>query len=62
MLKTIKRATGEFVFILMDEDDIETEVIPWILDQIKKNPKFLSQHLRQPQSIFDFGLSKQALR
>ncbi len=37
MLKTIKRANGEFVFIQMDEDDIESSSIPWILTNIKKN-------------------------
>jgi len=35
VLITIKRATGKFIFILMDEDDIEMEVIPWILDKIR---------------------------
>lgn len=37
ILKMIKRATGEFVFILMDDDDIEMEAIPWILKTIKSN-------------------------
>jgi len=37
MLKTIERAMGEFVFILMDEDDIEIKTIPWILKIIKAN-------------------------
>ncbi len=37
MLKTIKRANGLFVFIQMDEDDIEMSTIPWILSNIKRN-------------------------
>ncbi len=34
---TIKRASGKFVFLLMDDDDIEVNVIPWILKIIKSN-------------------------
>ncbi len=37
MLKTIMRARGEYVFINMDEDDIELDTIPWILEKIKEN-------------------------
>jgi len=38
LLKTIIRASGEFIFTMMDEDDIELETIPWILNTIKKSP------------------------
>lgn len=37
MLKAINRASGEFVFIMMDDDDVEIESIPWILKTIKEN-------------------------
>ena len=37
MLKTIMRAKGEYVFINMDEDDVELDTIPWILKKIKEN-------------------------
>ncbi|MHA1491925.1 MAG: glycosyltransferase family 2 protein [Promethearchaeota archaeon] len=37
MLRTIHKASGEFVFIMMDDDDIEMESIPWILRKIKEN-------------------------
>jgi len=37
MIKTIMRAKGEYVFINMDEDDVELDTIPWILKQIKEN-------------------------
>ncbi len=33
----IKRATGKFIFLLMDEDEVELETIPWILSEIRKN-------------------------
>ena len=37
LLLTIKRANGKFVFLLMDDDDIEVTAIPWILKIIKSN-------------------------
>ena len=37
MLKTIMRAKGEYIFINMDEDDVELDTLPWILQQIKGN-------------------------
>ena len=37
ILKVIKRASGKFIFLQMDEDDIEMETIPWILKIIKEN-------------------------
>jgi len=37
ILKAIERASGEFIFLQMDEDDIEMESIPWILKIIKEN-------------------------
>ncbi len=37
LLKTIHRASGKFVFLIVDDVDIEMEIIPWILKQIKKN-------------------------
>ncbi len=37
MLKTIMRAKGEYIFINMDEDDVEVDTIPWILKQFKEN-------------------------
>ncbi len=37
MLKIIMRAKGEYVFINMDEDDVELDSILWILRQIKEN-------------------------
>ncbi len=33
----IKRATGKFIFLLMDEDEVELETISWILSQIREN-------------------------
>ena len=33
----IKRATGKFIFLLMDEDEVELETIPWILNEIRTN-------------------------
>jgi len=33
----LKRAKGEFVFILMDDDDLNIESLPWIIETIKKN-------------------------
>ena len=33
----IKRATGKFIFLLMDEDKVKLETIPWILSEIRKN-------------------------
>ena len=33
----MKRATGKFIFLLMDEDEVELETIPWILQKIRKN-------------------------
>jgi len=37
LLKIIHRANGEYVFINMDDDDIEFSEIPWILEKIKKH-------------------------
>jgi len=37
LLKCIKKATGEFIFIQCDDDDIEIKTIPWILRTIKSN-------------------------
>lgn len=37
LLKCIKRANGEFIFIQCDDDDIEIKTIPWILKTIKSN-------------------------
>jgi len=37
ILKVIERASGEFIFLQMDEDDIEMETVPWILKIIKEN-------------------------
>ncbi len=37
MLKTIIRSSGEFVFILMDDDDIDMESVSWLLNFIGKN-------------------------
>ena len=42
VLKTIEKASGEFIYLLMDDDDVEIESFPWILKKIKKN-KNLSQ-------------------
>ena len=36
LLLAINRARGEFVYILMDDDDIEIESLPWIINTIKK--------------------------
>ena len=33
----LKRATGKFTFLLMDEDEVALETIPWILQEIRKN-------------------------
>ena len=37
VLKLVERATGDFLFLLSDEDYIELEAIPWILEAIKRN-------------------------
>ncbi len=37
MLITIKKANGEFLYILMDDDEVEMKTVPWILKQIKEN-------------------------
>lgn len=37
LIKIIYKASGEFIFIVMDDDDIEMKTIPWILKMIKKN-------------------------
>lgn len=42
IIRVINRASGEFVFLMMDDDDIEVETIPWILKAIKEN-KHISQ-------------------
>lgn len=41
-LLVIKRARGEFIFLLMDEDKVELKTIPWIIKKIKEN-KNISQ-------------------
>ncbi len=41
-LLVIKRAKGKFIFLLMDEDEINIDILPWILKKIKNNKK-LSQ-------------------
>ncbi len=33
----LKRAIGKFIFLLMDEDEVEMKIIPWILQEIRKN-------------------------
>ncbi len=35
LLKIIQKSAGKFVFLMMDDDDIETNTIPWLLDVIK---------------------------
>lgn len=42
MLRCIRNASGKFVFIQMDDDDIEVENIPWIIHTIKQND-YISQ-------------------
>lgn len=42
MIKTILKASGTYIFILMDDDEVEIESIPWILEKIKD-----SQNLTQ---------------
>jgi len=37
LLMCVKRSSGDFIFIQDDDDDIETETIPWILKTIKSN-------------------------
>ncbi|MEE9379279.1 MAG: glycosyltransferase [Candidatus Lokiarchaeia archaeon] len=37
LIKIIHKAKGEYVFINMDDDDIEMNEIPWILEIIKNN-------------------------
>lgn len=37
LIKIIYKASGEFIFIVMDDDDIEMKTIPWILKMIKNN-------------------------
>lgn len=37
IIKIFKRANGEFLFLIMDEDDVEMKAIPWILKTIKQN-------------------------
>lgn len=37
VLKLVERASGDFLFFIVDEDYIEFEAIPWILKAIKKN-------------------------
>lgn len=37
MLMVIKKARGKYIFLLMDEDDVEMESIPKIFDIIKSN-------------------------
>lgn len=36
-LITFKRAKGEYVFLLMDDDEVELKTLPWILKTIKNN-------------------------
>ncbi len=36
MLKSIERSKGEFIYILMDDDNLVKESIPWILNVLKK--------------------------
>ena len=40
LLITIHRAIGKYVFILMDDDEVDLENFNWILDFIKKNDEF----------------------
>ncbi len=42
ILRVVKKAKGEFIFLLMDEDDVEVNNIPWIINVIKKH-KNISQ-------------------
>ena len=37
VLKLVERATGDFLFFIVDEDYIELKAIPWILKAIKRN-------------------------
>lgn len=39
ILKLIFNASGEYIFLLVDEDDIELENLPWILEKLKENKK-----------------------
>jgi glycosyltransferase involved in cell wall biosynthesis len=37
LLKLVDRANGDFLFFTGDDDDIEDDIFPWIVDIIKKN-------------------------
>lgn len=37
VLMLVKKAKGEFIFLLMDEDDVEVKNIPWIINIIRKH-------------------------
>jgi len=39
LIKCVEHARGKFIFFLSDEDRIEFETIPWIIEQIKSNPQ-----------------------
>ncbi len=38
LLKIVKEAKGDFIYIHWDDDLMELSVIPWLLETIKKNP------------------------
>ncbi len=62
----MKRARGKFIFLLMDEDEVELETIPWILEEIRKNNK-LSQLCgsigdKRPKYIGDYAEALKVVR
>ncbi|KKK62539.1 hypothetical protein LCGC14_3003310, partial [marine sediment metagenome] len=52
----IKRATGKFIFLLMDEDEVELETIPWILSEIRKNNNLSQIFLEIEETLKDCNL------
>ncbi len=67
LLLSIKRARGKYVFILLDEDDIETKTLPWIIQKIKEDNS-LSQirgtvdTKTKGENLFSYELSNKIIK
>ena len=60
VLKTINKAKGEFIFLLMDDDDIIPETIPFIIKTIKETDEIthIFGHLSDDRASSGYHYSK----